>query len=115
LFNIHRVKSKPFVFVVESSFDALRLSQQGIPAVATLGAGVSKAQVKLLDQYFNSIYAIPDADAAGEEMVSKLKKGLGSKVVSINLPAGAKDVGDLTNDQITKLRGYMDNPLIGVL
>jgi DNA primase len=115
LFNIHRVKSKPFVFVVESSFDALRLSQQGIPAVATLGAGVSKAQIKLLDQYFNSVYAIPDADAAGAEMVEKLKKGLGSKVVSINLPTGAKDVGDLTNDQITKLRGYMDNPLIGVL
>ncbi len=115
LFNIHRVKSKPFVFVVESSFDALRLSQQGIPAVATLGAGVSKAQIKLLDQYFNSVYAIPDADAAGAEMVEKLKKGLGSKVVSINLPTGAKDVGDLTNDQITKLRGYLDNPLIGVL
>lgn len=115
LFNIHRVKSKPFVFVVESSFDALRLSQQGIPAVATLGAGVSKAQIKLLDQYFNSVYAIPDADAAGAEMVEKLKKGLGSKVVSINLPTGAKDVGDLTNDQIIKLRGYLDNPLIGVL
>ena len=38
LFNLHRVKSSSIVYVVESSFDAIRLDQVGFPAVATLGA-----------------------------------------------------------------------------
>lgn len=115
LFNLHRVRSEPYVFVVESSFDALRLSQVGIPAVATLGAGVSKAQIKLLDKYFNLVYVIPDTDQAGKEMVDKLKRGMGDKIVVLNLPPGAKDVGDLSDEQINKLHKHLDNPILGLL
>lgn len=115
LFNLHRVKSAPYVFVVESSFDAIRLDQQGIPAVATLGAGVSVRQCKLLDQYFNMVYCVPDQDTAGREMDDKLRKALGSKLSSILLPTGAKDVGDLTDEQIMKLKAAVDNPLLGIL
>lgn len=115
LFNLHRVKSEPFVFVVESSFDAIRLDQAGIPAVATLGAGVSVRQIKLLEQNFNIIYSVPDQDSAGREMDDKLKKALGSKLSSIALPSGVKDVGDLTDEQIKKLKGHVADPLLGVL
>ncbi len=115
LFNLHRVKTKPYVFVVESSFDAIRLDQAGLPAVATLGAGVSKKQAQLLDKYFNTIYSVPDNDLAGREMTDKLRNRLGEKLISIALPAGAKDVGDLTDAQIEKLRVGIDNPLLGVL
>ncbi len=41
LFNLHRVKTSSKVYVVESSFDAIRLDQVGMPAIATLGANVS--------------------------------------------------------------------------
>lgn len=115
LFNLHRVKSEPYVFVVESSFDAIRLDQEGIPAVATLGAGVSVRQAKLLDQYFNVVYSVPDQDTAGREMDDKLKKALGGKLSSILLPTGAKDVGDLTDEQIKKLKHHVADPLLGVL
>lgn len=115
LFNLHRVKSEPFVFVVESSFDVIRLSQAGIPAVATLGAGVSTRQAKLLDQYFNTVISVPDQDAAGIEMDDKLRKALGNKLSSILLPSGAKDVGDLTDEQIKKLKYHVADPLLGVL
>ena len=115
LFNIHRVKASPFVFVVESSFDAIRLDQYGIPAVATLGAGLSKHQCAILDKYFSTIYFIPDADNAGVEMNTKMHKKLGSKVTTINLPTGVKDVGDLSGKQMKKLRTLLDNPLVGVL
>lgn len=115
LFNLHRVKSEPYVFVVESSFDAIRLDQEGIPAVATLGAGVSVRQAKLLDQHFNIVYSVPDQDTAGREMDDKLKKALGSKLSSILLPTGAKDVGDLTDEQIKKLKHHVADPLLGVL
>ncbi len=115
LFNLNRVKDEPYVFVVESSFDAIRLYQAGIPAVATLGAGVSARQIKLLSQYFSRVYCVPDQDAAGKEMADKLSKGLGNNFVSIQLPAHAKDVGDLSDEEIIKLRQVVDNPLLGVL
>ena len=115
LFNVHRVKSSPYVFVVESSFDAIRLDQEGLPAVATLGAGLSKIQSAILDKYFSTVYYLPDADLAGKEMGAKLTSKLGSKVAIINLPQGAKDVGDLSGEQITKLKTHVDNPLVGLL
>lgn len=115
LFNVHRVKSSPYVFVVESSFDAIRLDQEGLPAVATLGAGLSKIQSAILDKYFNTVYYLPDADLAGKEMGAKLTSKLGSKVAIINLPQGSKDVGDLSGEQIIKLKTHVDNPLVGLL
>jgi len=115
LFNLHRVKNEPYVFVVESSFDAIRLDQEGIPAVATLGAGVFTRQNKLLDQNFNIVYSVPDQDSAGREMDDKLRKALGNKLSSILLPSGAKDVGDLTDEQIKKLKYHVADPLLGVL
>ena len=51
LFNLWRNKRVDKVFVVESSFDAIRLEQVGAHAVATLGATISKEQRKLLKQY----------------------------------------------------------------
>lgn len=115
LFNVHRVKSSPYVFVVESSFDAIRLDQMGLAAVATLGAGLSRTQGQLLNQYFTTVYFIPDADQAGQDMLGKMNQYLGNKVVSISLPDGAKDVGDLTDEQINRLHSHIDNPLLGVL
>jgi DNA primase len=47
LFNLHRIKTSSKVFVVESSFDAIRLDQAGLPAVATLGSNVSNTQIDL--------------------------------------------------------------------
>lgn len=115
LFNLHRVKASPYVFVVESSFDAIRLDQLGFAAVATLGASVSRRQCDLLNQYFNRVVLVPDADQAGVEMAAKLKGRLGIKVVDIALPKGAKDVGDLSDNQLGKLSEVVDNPLIGML
>ena len=111
LFNLHRVKASPQVVIVESSFDAIRLDLVGIPAVATLGAGVSKYQVELLDKYFNRVIIVPDADLAGREMKDKLIEKLGKKVTSVTLPPGVKDVGDLTNIQLKKLGEFIDNPI----
>ena len=115
LFNIHRVRTSPYVFVVESSFDAIKLDQQDIAAVATLGAGVSKKQLKLLTDYFNRIYLLPDNDDAGKEMEEKLRSTLQEKLVVLNLPEGAHDVGDLDKNQIEKLKNHVDNPLLGML
>ena len=115
LFNLHRVKASPEVTIVESSFDAIRLDLAGIPAVASLGAGVSKYQIELLENYFSRVIIVPDADQAGKEMRDKLIEKMGARVTSIALPNGAKDVGDLTDENLKKLRVFIDNPLGALL
>ena len=115
LFNLHRVKSSPHVVVVESSFDAIRMSQAGIPAVATLGAGLSKTQASLLKQYFTHVFTVPDADAAGVVMTERMVKYIGSMVTTMNLPPGAHDVGDLSDDQIIRLKKTIDDPLVTIV
>jgi len=104
LFNLHRVKSSKTVYVVESSFDAIRLDQCGFAAVATLGSNVSNIQTDLLKKYFNDIIVIADNDEAGGNMVSKLQERLDSRVSVIKLEKKYKDIGDMEDESIKELR-----------
>jgi DNA primase len=115
LFNLHRIKTSNIVYVVESSFDAIRLDQVGFPAVATLGANVSAAQIKLLEKYFNSIVLIADNDDAGIIMRDKLIEKLGPVVTSVYIDKKYKDIGDMDDDSIKRLEFQFDNSIIGML
>jgi DNA primase len=115
LFNLHRIKASSTVYVVESSFDAIRLDQVGFPAVATLGANVSAAQIKLLEKYFNNVVLIADNDDAGVIMRDKLIEKLGSIVTSVYIDKKYKDIGDMDDDAIKKLEFQFDNSIIGML
>ena len=115
LFNLHRIKTSSTVYVVESSFDAIRLDQVGFPAVATLGANVSAAQIRLLEKYFNSIVLIADNDDAGMIMRDKLIEKLGPVVTSVYIDKKYKDIGDMDDEAIKKLEFQFDNSIIGML
>ena len=115
LFNLHRVKSSSIVYVVESSFDAIRLDQVGFPAVATLGANVSVSQIRLLEKYFNNVVLIADNDEAGSIMKDKLVEKLGNLVTVISLDKKYKDIGDMEDDDIKKLEFQFDNSIISML
>lgn len=115
LFNLHRIKTSNIVYVVESSFDAIRLDQVGFPSVATLGANVSAAQIKLLEKYFNSIVLIADNDDAGVIMRDKLIEKLGPVVTSIYIDKKYKDIGDMDDDAIKKLEFQFDNSIANML
>ena len=115
LFNLHRVKSSSIVYVVESSFDAIRLDQIGFPAVATLGANVSVSQIRLLEKYFNNVVLIADNDEAGSIMKDKLVEKLGHLVTVISLDKKYKDIGDMDDDEIKKLEFQFDNSIISML
>ena len=115
LFNLHRVKSSSIVYVVESSFDAIRLDQVGFPAVATLGANVSVSQIRLLEKYFNNVVLIADNDEAGSIMKDKLVEKLGHLVSVISLDKKYKDIGDMEDDDIKKLEFQFDNSIISML
>ena len=115
LFNLHRVKASNRVYVVESSFDAIRLDQCGFPAVATLGANVSKIQTDLLQKYFNEVYVIADNDEAGGNMKDKIVERLGSRVIVIKLDKQYKDIGDMSDDAIKNIEQSFDKTIAGML
>jgi DNA primase len=115
LFNLHRVKSSGTVYVVESSFDAIRLDQIGFPAVATLGANVSNSQTRLLEKYFTNVVLIADNDEAGSIMKDKLIEKLGSLVTIIRLDKNYKDIGDMEDAEIKKLEFQFDKSISSML
>ena len=99
LFNLNRAKMNSIV-VLESSFDSIRLWQLGIPSVATLGAIVTKNQLALLNKYANGVILCPDKDDAGKKMIDKVSAALTTKSITIMDVGDAKDVGDLSDEQI---------------
>ena len=115
LFNLHRVKSSSVVYVVESSFDAIRLDQVGFPAVATLGANVSNSQIRLLEKYFTNVVLIADNDEAGNIMKDKLVEKLGSLVTIIRLDKKYKDIGDMEDEEIKNLEFQFDKSISAML
>lgn len=115
LFNLHRVKASRKVYVVESSFDAIRLDQCGFPAVATLGSNVSNFQVDLLKKYFNDIIVIADNDEAGGNMLSRLQERLESRVAVIRLENKYKDIGDMEDEDIKGLTFSFQDSIASML
>ena len=115
LFNLHRVKTADKVYVVESSFDAIRLDQVGFPAIATLGANVSNIQIELLQKYFNNIIVIADNDEAGGNMKTKIIEKLGSRVSVIKLDKQYKDIGDMADEDIKSLDFQFDKSIQSML
>lgn len=115
LFNLSRVKTSRTVYVVESSFDAIRLDQCGMPAVATLGASVNGTQIQLLQKYFNEIVVIADNDEAGSNMKDKLIEKLGNRVTVVKLNKEYKDIGDMDDESIKNLRVGFDKSILAML
>jgi DNA primase len=115
LFNLHRVKTSSTIYVVESSFDAIRLDQVGFPAVATLGANVSASQIKLLEKYFNSVVLVADNDDAGAIMKDKLIEKLGSLVSVVTIDKKYKDIGDMDDSAIRSIEFQFDKSISSML
>jgi DNA primase len=115
MFNLYRAKRFDKVFVVESSFDAIRLEQVGAHAIATLGASVSGKQRELLKQYFNNVIILGDNDEAGKEMAKKLVNILGPTAIKAELPGEVKDVSELSDDDLKKFVSQFDDLVANVL
>jgi DNA primase len=109
LFNLQNAKRHDRVFIVESSFDAIRLEQVGVHAVATLGATISKEQRSLLKQYFNQIILIADNDDAGKLMSNKLNTEFGLDCIMPKLPKNVKDISDMSDDDIRCFISELDD------
>jgi DNA primase len=114
LFNLHRARkhADDGLILVEGSTDAMNIHQIGKPNVcAILGASLSKAQVKLLSKYTDTVYLMFDNDSAGQtatkgavEMLHSIMKNL--SIVPLN---GIKDPGEITSS--AQLEKYFKNAI----
>jgi len=109
MFNLHRAKREGgTIIIVESSFDAIRLWQAGFPnAVATLGGSISDINIQNLNKYSSTVIIMTDNDGAGKALGMTIAGRLNRKNVlwarynnDVIYPRGAKDVGDLTDEEI---------------
>jgi len=109
MFNLHRAKrAGGTIIVTESSFDAIRVHQAGFPgAVATLGGSLSEDNLENLNKYSSKIIIMTDADEAGRKLGKLIANKLKMKDIlwasyqyGMIYPHNAKDVGDLTDEEI---------------
>lgn len=103
---IHR-KQSTTAWVVEAPIDCLYLWTNGIPSVATGTASISKQQLKLLkNSPIENLVIASDNDEAGQEFKNQLINELGGALTlkSLVFPSFAKDVNDLTPEQLKKAR-----------
>ncbi len=101
LFNLNSVKFKDIV-IVESSFDAIRLWQLNIPAIATLGANIGKNQINLINKYATRLILAMDQDEAGGSLTRNLNKSVTVPILNMDFPDGVKDIGDMKDEEIVR-------------
>ena len=90
LFNLHRVKTRDMVIVVEGFFSTMLLHQLGFAnVVALMGSSLSTAQADLLAT-FTEVFLLLDGDEAGRAGAASAAELLGSRTVVrlIELPEG---------------------------
>jgi DNA primase len=80
--------------LVEGPLDLLALRQWGVPGLALCGTGPSPDTLAQLARW-DRLYAVLDADAAGQEATARLVDLLGARVIPVALPPGIKDPADL--------------------
>ena len=113
LFGGHLINEASLIYVTEGPLDAMWLDQAGYPAVALLGAYMSKAQAALLQDFsVGEVVLCFDNDEAGQIGLNKALTVLGEgvRVSYVKIPEPYKDVQDIrkcdTLDMVLKDRNY---------
>ena len=112
LFGFLQMRDKDHVTLVESPLDAVRLFGLGIPAVSSLGAWVSRDQVRLLARNFARVFVGLDNDKAGNDacgIVFPMLRKAGCVPIRWRYEGlldddgePAKDIGDVASDDAVR-------------
>lgn len=99
--NIIKKNNVKTCMIVEGPIDCLSCWSNGIPAIATLGS-VSEEQIAQINASgITSLYLAFDNDSAGHKFTKYVEAKLNNTIMTtqIKLPAGRKDVNDLTPEE----------------
>lgn len=91
-------------YLVEGFFDAIYLTQVGLPAVAVMGSNLSQMQAEKVCHFMRSVVVVPDGDAGGKILGDSASRVLSARlpVRVVTLPQG-KDPDELTDEEIRAL------------
>ncbi|MFI6495917.1 toprim domain-containing protein [Nonomuraea typhae] len=92
-----------FIVVVESPLDAVRLAGLGFHAVASYGASISDAQMRLIHERTNRLILFPDNDSAGRIARDKILAIWTRRGLAILIVVYAKLLADLHRDVVSGL------------
>lgn len=98
IYGLLDVKDSPIVFLVEGHFDWLLLKQWGYPAIAASGTNLSPANVLPLKN--KMVVIVPDNDDEGMQAAEALHEKLSTSIILDYASLGAKDVGELKNNEL---------------
>lgn len=107
LFNLYRYWNEPVekLFVVEGTFDCMKLEACGEKAVAIFGAHISKRQAKLLSRTALSVVLFFDPDMPGRVALKEAIQFLKNRSVEIlKVDSPSSDPSDLSLKQIQNLK-----------
>jgi len=99
-----KLVSSTGIVLSEGSFDAIKLSQFGVPAVAILGTGISNIQAKIVHRLRpKRIFYFFDRDSSGVKNIELARKRLFKYPQYIcRYPKGKNDPAELTRKEIDK-------------
>lgn len=102
------VSRLPMVAITEGSIDTLAVWQAGTPSVALLGARMSQAQRNILAALDPiEVLILTDKDTAGQNASMEIQASLRRSGIMVNVPKywpkGAKDMGEMSTDQIVEV------------
>ena len=108
LFNLNRAREYQTGILTESQFDTMKLWQAGFPnGIAPLGSHLSNSQLWLMRKYFTRVIIMTDNDDPGRSMGRRVAESLKDVRVEWAMftgteayPDGAKDAGDMNDEQI---------------
>ena len=94
VYGLHTLDDRPFVFMVEGIFDAVKLIKLGLPTIAVLGND-PKQLTSFLFILQKKIYAILDNDVnlAGNKLANLASR-------SFKVPSPFKDLGDMSLSEV---------------
>ncbi|QDV39212.1 toprim domain-containing protein [Tautonia plasticadhaerens] len=105
LFNLARARATPChsVILVEGAPDVLRLAEAGLVGVALLGSEATDLQIQTLVGLGKTILVAFDNDAGGQRAGERFWTKVGGQGVTFmqwGVPAGFKDLAEMTADSI---------------
>jgi DNA primase len=113
LFGIQVPQDKIAVILVESPLDAVYLNGLGYASLASFGASVSDAQMRLIIERFDEVILALDNDKAGREETRRLLQSRWHHRFSVLIfsywKSKGKDPGELSPDEVEQ--GIIDSHL----
>jgi DNA primase len=104
LFGLQLPRSGVYAILVESPLDAVYLDGLDYPAVASFGAGVSDAQMRLIIEHFDELILALDNDEAGRNETRRLLTEKWHHRIPIQIfdygSSKGKDPGELAPHQV---------------